>query len=103
MKTIANPKTQGKFSRKALHRTPTETIHYYESQGLAITGSGKWVKALCPFHNDTQPSLGINTETGGYNCLACGARGGDILAFHMHHHSMGFIDAAKAVGAWVGG
>ena len=101
MKTFANPKTQGKFSRKALQKTPTEIIHYYESQGLVIAGHGKWLKAICVFHNDTQPSLGINTDTGGYNCLACGARGGDILAFHMHHHSMRFIDAAKALNAWV--
>ncbi len=103
MKTFAKPRHAGKFSRKALYRTPSENINYYESQGLVIIGNGKWVKALCVFHKDTQPSIGINTETGGYNCLACGARGGDILAFHMHYHSMGFIDAAKALGAWVSG
>ena len=103
MKTYANPKYAGKFSRKALQKSPTEIIKYYESHGLVITGTGKWRKALCPFHADTQPSLGINTETGGYNCLACGARGGDILAFQMHFHSMPFVAACKALGVWVGG
>lgn len=103
MKTNAHPKTQGKFSRKALQKSPTEIINYYESHGLVITGAGKWRKVLCPFHADTQPSLGINTETGGYNCLACGARGSDILSFHMHYHSMPFVEACKALGAWIGG
>ena len=101
MKTNAIPKTQGKFSRKALQKSSAEIINYYESQNIITNGKGKWLKALCPFHQDTQPSLGINTETGGYNCLACGARGGDILAFHMHKHGLGFIQAAKELGAWI--
>lgn len=103
MKINANLKTQGKFSRKAIQKSSAEIISYYENQGLQVNGNGKWVKAICPFHQDTHPSLGINTETGGYNCLACGARGGDILAFHMHYYSMPFIAACKALGALVGG
>ena len=102
MKTYAKQKTRGHFLRKALQKSPAEIINYYESQNIITNGKGKWIKALCPFHQDTQPSLGINTETGGYNCLACGARGGDILAFHMHYYSMPFVEACKALGAWVG-
>ena len=101
MRTYAKQKTRGHFLRKALKKSPTEIIKYYESHGLVITGTGKWRKALCPFHQEKQPSLGINTETGGYSCLACGARGGDILSFHMHKHGMGFIQAAKELGAWI--
>jgi hypothetical protein len=32
--------------------------------------------------------------------MACGARGGDVLAFHMQRYELRFIDAAKALGAW---
>lgn len=32
-----------------------------------------WYKALCPFHDDTNPSLGF-TETG-FNCLGCDEKG----------------------------
>ena len=44
----------------------------------------------------------INTETGAFACMAgCGARGGDVLAFHMATTGDEFIEAAKALGCWV--
>lgn len=30
---------------------------------------------LCPFHKEDNPSFGINTETGAYNCFACKSSG----------------------------
>jgi hypothetical protein len=30
----------------------------------------------------------------------CGARGGDVLAYHMAAHGLGFVEAAKELGAW---
>jgi DNA primase len=95
--TNANPKYAGKFSRQAL---PSPII-YYENQGIKLNGSGAWRDAICPFHKDTKPSLRINIERGAYRCMACGAHGGDVLAFHMHRHGAGFIQAAKELGAWV--
>lgn len=97
--SYANQKYAGKFSRKDL---PT-SITYYQKQGIQLKGSGAWRDAICPFHTDTKPSLRVNVENGAYRCMACGARGGDVLAFHMHLHSMPFIAACKALGAWVGG
>jgi hypothetical protein len=32
--------------------------------------------------------------------MACCAKGGDVLAFHMQRYGLSFIDAAKALGAW---
>ena len=44
----------------------------------------------------------VNTQTGAYCCMAgCGARGGDVLAYHMAAHGLAFVDAAKALGAWI--
>ncbi len=97
--TKATPKTLGKFSRKAL----PDAIQYYEKQDIQLKGGGQWRDAVCPFHADTNPSLRINIERGAYRCMVCGARGGDVLAFHMHLHSMPFIAACKALGAWIGG
>jgi hypothetical protein len=37
-----------------------------------------------------------------FNLWAFGAKGGDILAFHMKRHGLAFHDAAKALGAWEG-
>lgn len=94
----AKPKAQGKFSRKLL---PTP-IEYYEQQGMRLKGGGVWRDAVCPFHSDTKPSLRVNMERGAYRCMVCGARGGDVLAFHMHKHGLGFVEACKQLGAWVG-
>ena len=74
--------------------------NYYKEQGLKLTGGGEWKNAICPFHQDTHPSLRVRLDTGGFKCMACGAHGGDVLAFHMQRYGLGFIAAAKQLGAW---
>lgn len=73
---------------------------YYIGQGLTLTGKGRWRSAPCPFHGG-RDSLRVDTREGGFVCMAaCGARGGDPLAFHMALHGVDFITAARALGAW---
>lgn len=43
----------------------------------------------------------VNAATGGFCCMNCGARGGDVLAYHMATHGLEFVAAAKALGTWV--
>ena len=93
----AKPKYAGKFSRQAM----PGAISYYESQNIILKGNGAWRDAVCPFHQDRKPSLRINVEKGAYRCMVCGARGGDVLAFHMHKHGINFVEACKQLGAWV--
>jgi len=93
----AKPKYAGKFSRKDL----PSSFQYYAAQNIKLNGSGAWRDAICCFHPDTKPSLRINIEKGAYRCMVCGARGGDVLAFHMHKHGINFIEACKQLGAWV--
>ena len=73
---------------------------YYRGEGIKLLGTGGWRKALCPFHVDTKPSLSVRFETGAFKCHACGAHGGDVLAFHMQRHGLRFVEAVKALGAW---
>ena len=75
---------------------------YYREQGLKLIGGGEWKSAVCPFHDDTRPSLRVRLATGAFRCMTCGAKGGDVLAFHMQRHGLRFIDAAKVLGAWEG-
>ena len=35
-------------------------------------------KAICPFHNDTNPSLSFNIKYNYYHCFSCGASGDNI-------------------------
>jgi DNA primase len=73
---------------------------YYRLQGLNLIGGGMWRTALCPFHDDRNPSLRINMGRGGFCCMACGAKGGDVLDFHRKRYDMTFPEAVQALGAW---
>lgn len=85
-----------KFNRHDLPNPQT----YFSEQGLQLIGSGAWQNAICPFHEDTKPSLRVHPQSGAFACMACGAKGGDVLAFHQLKYSLRFIDACKALGAW---
>lgn len=82
-------------------RNLPDPISYYESEGLKLTSRGKWRTTECKFHGGSD-SMRINTDSGAFACMAgCGARGGDVLAYHMALHGLDFVEAAKALGAWV--
>lgn len=51
-----------------------------------------WVDGgLCPFHDDQhRGNFRVNLDTGAFCCFACGAKGGDILAFHQRRHGLTF-------------
>jgi len=85
----------GEFIREQL----PEPIGYYEGQGLVLQGRGKWRTTRCEFHGGSD-SLRIQTDTGAFVCMACNAKGGDVLAYHRAAHGLEFVDAAKALGAY---
>ena len=85
----------GRFNA-ALLPSPGE---YYRKQGLTLRGGGEWKSAICPFHPDTKPSLRLRLDSGGFKCMACGVRGGDIVAFHMKRYNLDFVSAVKELGA----
>lgn len=84
------------FDRKKLP-TPKE---YYLGLDYHFKGKGTWQTTNCPFHEDKRPSLAIHMEKGAFKCFSCGAKGGDVLAFHQQLHKMSFIDACKDLGVW---
>lgn len=79
-----------------------DPVGYYEAEGLRLTGprNAKWKTTRCNFHGGSD-SLRVNTVTGAWVCMACGAKGGDVLAYHMQIHGLEFMQAAKALGAWI--
>lgn len=78
-----------------------DPISYYEGEGLKLQGKGKWRTGGCIFHGGSD-SMRINTGTGGWICMSCNAKGGDVLAYHMAAHQTDFIGAAINLGAWQG-
>jgi DNA primase len=59
---------------------------------LALKPAGNVSKCLCPFHNDSNPSLTIDPKWQNYKCWACGAAG-DVFKFVMHMEKVGFAEA----------
>ena len=61
-----------------------------------VEPQGREYKCICPFHNDTKPSLGIYERHGEwrYKCFACGA-GGDCFTYLMEYHKMSFVEAVR--------
>ena len=76
-----------------------DPLTYYEGQGLKLASRGKWRTTECRFHGGSD-SMRINVGTGAFVCMACGVKGGDVLAHHMQAHGLEFVEAAKSLGCW---
>jgi hypothetical protein len=76
-----------------------DPLAYFESEGLTLTGPGKWRTTRCDFHGGSD-SMRINTATGAWVCMACGVKGGDVLSHHMARHGLEFVEAARQLGAY---
>jgi DNA primase len=58
-------------------------------------------KALCPFHEDKDPSLKVNTDKNIYHCFVCEAKG-NVLDFVMNMDGIGIRPAALKVASLCG-
>ncbi len=72
---------------------------YFEAQRLQLFGRGRWRTTRCTFHGGSD-SMRVHLDRGAFVCMSCGAKGGDILAYHMAAVGVGFVEAAKALGAY---
>ena len=61
---------------------------------INVSPAGKVFKAVCPFHNDTRPSLDVDPQRQRYRCWSCGAHG-DVFAFVQNHEKVGFKEARQ--------
>ena len=53
--------------------------------------------ALCPFHNDKNPSLHFDLKKNRYKCFACGASG-NVIDLVMRYNNMEFKEAINWIG-----
>lgn len=88
--------------RKAeiLRKLSFESFYRGEVEQLKPT-RGDEALALCPFHDDTNPSLSINLKSGLYNCFSCGAKG-DVYQFYQQRHGVDFKTAIDDLGRLAG-
>ncbi|MEE9573155.1 MAG: DNA primase, partial [Candidatus Neomarinimicrobiota bacterium] len=67
------------------------------AQYLDLRKRGQNFVGICPFHNDTHPSLYVSPAKEIYKCFACGA-GGNVFTFLMEYDKISFVDAVKQLG-----
>ena len=73
---------------------------YFDAEDVRLVGPGRWKTGPCHFH-DGSDSLRVNTQSGGWCCMACFVKGGDVLAYHMQRYGMQFVEAARELGTYV--
>lgn len=73
---------------------------YADRSGMSLVGRGPWFTTRCDLHGGGD-SMRVNASTGGWVCMACGAKGGDVLSHLMQHSGLDFVQAARELGAWV--
>ena len=76
-------------------RSQTEIVGLVsESQTLIPAGAD--FKALCPFHDDTNPSMMVYPDRQTYRCWVC-QKGGDVFSWVMERESVGFREALEVL------
>jgi len=66
-----------------------------KSYGIEVKKAGKDAyKALCPFHNDTHPSLTLYSLKNTFKCFSCG-RGGNVAQFVIEKENCSFPEAVE--------
>lgn len=66
------------------------------SSYLTLVRQGKNYKAVCPFHDDTNPSLTVSPEKQMFKCFVCGV-GGSAFTFVQRYEHVSFGEAVKKV------
>lgn len=88
---------------KSLDRSTLPTpLQYLTERGLHKGKQrGQWVSICCPAHKagaEDHPSMRVSVTDGHFKCMACGAKGGDLVALHRLITGLSFRDAVRDVG-----
>lgn len=74
------------------HADIVDVISHY----IPIQRKGRAVKAVCPFHDDHDPSLSIAEDKQIYKCFVCSA-GGNVFGFVQNYEKIGFVESVVKV------
>lgn len=65
---------------------------------------GRWYAALCPFHDDHNPSMWIDTWNQICNCAVCLFKPMDVINLYARQHNMSesiaVVEMAREIGVW---
>lgn len=79
-------------------------IENFFSQTFKTSPDGRWLSALCVFHDDHHPSMWIDTKRQLCGCATCGFKPMDVVNLYARTHNMSDSQAisalAKEIGIW---
>lgn len=78
---------------KELVRSRTEIVGLV-SESLTLVPSGADYKALCPFHDDHNPSMVVYSDRQTFRCWVCEV-GGDVFSWVQKRENVGFREALE--------
>lgn len=81
------------FDAKLRVKEATDIVDLVSSY-MQLRREGRILKGLCPWHDDTRPSLQVNPERQSFKCWVCDI-GGDIFSFVMKMENLAFPDALE--------
>ncbi len=80
------------FDAKEQVRQAIDIVDLVGKYNLQLRRQGRGYVAICPWHDDTRPSLQINPERQSWKCWPCDI-GGDIFSFVMKMEGVDFAEA----------
>lgn len=71
------------------------------SHYINVIKKGRNYIALCPFHDDKNPSMMLSREKQIFKCFVCGT-GGNVFTFVQQYEKISYIEAVKKVAELIG-
>lgn len=83
----------GSFDAKERIKEAVDIVELV-SEYLPLRREGSNFKGLCPWHDDSRPSLHVNPQRQTFRCFVCDI-GGDIFTFLMQREGVPFVEALR--------
>ncbi|MBQ3674731.1 MAG: DNA primase, partial [Campylobacter sp.] len=68
---------------------------------VPLKRSGRNSVGICPFHDDRNPSMSVNSQMGIFHCFSCKA-GGNAIKFIMEYEKISYPEAIEKLAASIG-
>jgi hypothetical protein len=71
-------------------------LSFYKKYFPSLSDNMRKQNVICPFHEDKEPSMSIDVETGLWYCHS-DQFGGDVFSFYMRYHNASFTVAKSVI------